>query len=116
MLPSVSAQTAKATTLPGFVSAIADWTRRQWAAELPRGRVFETVMVSLRKLHGDQTTGTPKDVLTLDDLRAIHSHLGLRYLEHARDWCACLVDFCGTLPAAVLPLPPRFPRPPSHPS
>lgn len=92
------AQEVKVTTLPGFVSAIADWTRTTWpGSELPRGHLFNTVMASLRKLHGDEATGTPKVALTMDDLLGIHRHLDTRHFEHARDWCACLIAFFGML-------------------
>ena len=91
------AQTAKPTTLPGFVSAIANATRERWGQELPRGRQFQSVMAGLRKQYGNQTS-TPKVALTMDDLTAIHRGLDTAArFEHARDWCACLIAFFGLL-------------------
>jgi hypothetical protein len=91
------AQSHKPTTIPLFVSAVADWTRQRWGVELPRHRQFDAVMASLRNLYGDNNVNTPKAALTVDDLVAIHSRLDTRYFEHARDWCACLIAFFGLL-------------------
>lgn len=91
------AQTAKLTTLPGFVSAIADATRQRWGQELPRGRQYQSVMAGLRKQYGNQTA-TPKVALTMCDLAAIYRSLDTAaHFEHARDWCACLIAFFGLL-------------------
>ena len=90
-------RTAKLTTLPGFVSAIADATRERWGRELPRGRQYKSVMAGLRKQYGNQTA-TPKVALTMDDLAAIHRGLNTAvHFEHARDWSACLIAFFGLL-------------------
>ena len=97
LLLCLRAQTAKLTTLPGFVSAVADATRTRWGQELPRGRQFQSVMAGLRNQYGNQTT-TPKVALTMDDLTAIHRGLDTAArFEHARDWCACLIAFFGLL-------------------
>lgn len=91
------AQGHKPTTIPGFVSAIAEYTRSRHNQELPRGRLFNTVMASLRNMYGDTNVSTPKAALTTADLLAIRRQLDMRFFEHARDWCACLIAFFGVL-------------------
>ena len=91
------ARTHKPTTIPTFVSAVADWTRQIWHTELPRHNQFDAVMASLRNLYGNTNVSTPKTALTTADLVAIYNQLDTRYFEHARDWCACLLAFFGLL-------------------
>ena len=92
------AQSHKPTTLPQFVSAVANWSQREWKRPLPRGRRYDAVRTSLLNLHGADHVSIPKVAITMDDLLAIRRQLDTRYFEHARDWCACLIAFFGLLP------------------
>ena len=91
------AQSHKPTTLPQFVSAVANWSQREWQRSLPRGRRYDAVRTSLLNLHGADNFSIPKVAITMDDLLAIRRQLDMRYFEHARDWCACLIAFFGLL-------------------
>ena len=91
------AQGHKPTPIPGFVSAIAEYTRSRHNQELPRGRLFNTVMASLRNMYGDTDVSTPKAALITANLLAIRRQLDMRFCEHAREWCACLIAFFGVL-------------------
>lgn len=91
------AQTHKPTTIRLFVSAVADWTRHKWGTELPRGRLYDTVLASLFNLYGNSNVSTPKTAVTAEDLDALYTLLDLRYFEHARDWSAYLLAFYGLL-------------------
>jgi hypothetical protein len=76
---------------------VADWTRRTFQAELPRGQQFQATMTGLRNIYGNRDVNMPKAALTPEDLTAIYRQLDTRYFEHARDWCACLLAFFGLL-------------------
>lgn len=94
---AVYADSHKVTTVPLFVSALADYTRRTFGTDLPRGTLYEQVIRGLTNYYGDTNVSAPKSALTTADLRAFSQLLDTRYFEHARDWCACLIAFFGLL-------------------
>jgi hypothetical protein len=87
------------TTVPGFLSAIRQASKRRWGEsfELPRGAYFEAHYTGLRNYYGNTAVSTPKAALTLLDLSDFATRMDLRYFEFARDWCACLFAFFGLL-------------------
>jgi hypothetical protein len=87
----------KITTLKVFVSALNRYSLTRWSRDLPRGRLYQDTRTGLENYYGDQNIASPKRAITMDDLRAFHALLDLRYFEHARDWCACLLAFFGLL-------------------
>ena len=87
----------KITTLKVFTSALNRSQPERWGCDLPRHRLYRDTRTGLENYYGDQNVASPKRAITMDDLRAFRSVLDLRYFEHARDWCACLLAFFGLL-------------------
>lgn len=87
----------KITTLKVFTSALNRLSQERWGRDLPRHRLYQDTRTGLENYYGDQNVASPKRAITMDDLRAFHSILDLRYFENARDWCACLLAFFGLL-------------------
>ena len=52
--------------------------------------------MGLEHYYGNTAASAAK-TLTLNDLCEFARHLDIRYFEHARDWCACLLAFFGLL-------------------
>jgi hypothetical protein len=90
------ASTHKATTVGGFVSALAYNTATAGLGDLPRGVKFERVLRGISNCHADQTT-TPKIAVTMADMVAFHHNIAHSTFEGARDWCACTFAFFGLL-------------------
>jgi hypothetical protein len=87
----------KITTVPGFISAIANYAITQGHPPLPRLTLFNRVKAGLNNWFGDTNVSTPVEAFTLDDLCSFHSHLDLSQFQPSRDWCACLFAFFGLL-------------------
>jgi integrase len=87
----------KVTTMPNFISAIADWARTHSFGELPRGITFQQLKQGILNWHGDENFSNKKEALTLADLRAIHGYLDCHHFEDARDWCAFIFAFFALL-------------------
>ena len=87
----------KVTTLPGFVSAIQNWTTNNGHPDLPRHVLFNKVKAGLDNYYGHTASVQRKAALTLDDLRCFRSRLDVTKVQDARDWCACLFAFFGLL-------------------
>ena len=87
----------KITTMPNFVSAIADWARTYRFPPLPRGTDFQQLKRGLLNWHGDENVADKKEALTLADLHAIHSRLDFHLFTDSRDWCAFVFAFFALL-------------------
>lgn len=87
----------KITTLPNFISAIANWASIHNHPPLPRDHQFNQFKQGLLNWYGDENVAEKKEAFTLDDLRAIRSHLNLNLFTDVRDFCAGLFAFFGLL-------------------
>jgi integrase len=87
----------KITTLPNFISAIANWANIHHLPPLPRDHQFQQFKQGLLNWYGDENFAEKKEAFTLDDLRAIRSHLNFNLFNDARDFCAGLFAFFGLL-------------------
>ena len=87
----------KITTMPNFISAVADWARTHKFPELPRGIDFQQLKQGILNWHGDENVASKKEALSTADLHTILSHLDLRTFKDARDWCAFVFAFFALL-------------------
>jgi hypothetical protein len=90
-------QTHKVTSLPTYLSALANWAQEHELGPLPRGRRFERVKKGIGNVFGLSESSQSKAALTLSDLAAIHSSLQPRDFDDTRDWCAYVFAFFGLL-------------------
>jgi integrase len=87
----------KVTTLPSFLSAIANWANTHHLPTPPRNHEFQQFKQGLLNWYGDENFSEKKEAFTLNDLRAIRSHLKFNLFNDARDFCAGLFAFFGLL-------------------
>jgi hypothetical protein len=87
----------KITTVPGFISALANHALNHRLGPLPRGVRFDQLIAGLRNYYGHQNVAVPKVAFTMMDLVAFYPHFDRSTFEGARDWCACLLAFFGLL-------------------
>jgi integrase len=85
------------TTLPNFISAVANWASSHGHPPLPRDQQFQQCKQGLLNWYGDDNFAQKKEALTIDDLRTIKGHLNLSLFKDARDFCAGLFAFFGLL-------------------
>lgn len=93
----VYAKTHKITSLPGFVSAIANFAATHLHPPLPRHGLFDRVKAGLNNFYGDTNVASPRTAITLSDLCAFYSGIDHKSFAGTRDWCACLFAFFGLL-------------------
>ena len=95
LLTAVYADSHKFTTVPLFLSVVAQYGRERWGKDycLPRCQSFTAALTGMRHYYGPSTVSSPMAALTLADLRAIVSVLGTGDYEFARDRCAFTFDF-----------------------
>jgi hypothetical protein len=86
-------RTHKLTTLPSYISALANWFHQHALGDLPRDQLFYRVMKGLKNVFGLTDTTTPKAALTLHHLSIIHAHLDLFSFTDVRDWCSYVLAF-----------------------
>lgn len=90
-------RTHKFTTLPTYISALANWFHEHELGDLPRHRLFKRVMAGLNNVFSLTDTVVPKAAFTLAHLTTIHSHLDLTSFDDVRDWCTYVFAFFGLL-------------------
>lgn len=90
-------RTHKLTTLPPYVSALANWYHELGLGELPRDRLFHRVMAGLKNVFGLTDTTIPKSAFSLSHLATIYSHMDHTSFNDTRDWCAYIFAFFGLL-------------------
>jgi hypothetical protein len=93
----IYAKTHKITTVPGFVSALANFASQHNHPPLPRNKLYERVTAGLNNFYGDTNVSVPRKALTLSDLCAFYAAIDHGSFSGARDWCACLFAFFGLL-------------------
>lgn len=91
------ALTHKITTLPSYVSALANWHSSHSLGSLPRFTLYDRVCRGLRNFYGEHNTAKPKIAITLSDLCHFRSLLNLTSFSGSRDWCMYLFAFFGLL-------------------
>ena len=98
-LTAAYADSHKFTTVPLFLSAVAQFVRERWGTHyrLPRSQSFTAALTGMRHYYGPSTVSSPMAALTLADLRAIVSVLGTGDYESARDRCAFTFAFFALL-------------------
>jgi integrase len=86
----------KHTSLPNFISAVADWHRRCGFGELPRGGLYRGVAQGLRNFWSISETVVRAEPLLLEDLRAIG-----KAMQYGRAdplfWCMVIFAFFAML-------------------
>jgi hypothetical protein len=87
----------KITTLPSYVSALANWAETTGTGPLPRFKLYERVKKGLNNYFGTAEITQPKTAITIADLITIYSHIDFTHFEDVRDWCAYVFAFFGVL-------------------
>jgi hypothetical protein len=90
-------RTHKVTTLPTYISAIANWFHEHELGDLPRHRLFTRVQRGIQNVFGLSEVTEPKAALSLSDLAVFHSRIDHSSFEGARDWFAYVLAFFGLL-------------------
>lgn len=91
------ARTHKITSLPQYISAVANWHHEHELGELPRERLYYRVQKGLGNVFGLSETVEPKAAITLEDLSNIYSRLEHNSFAGARDWLCYIMAFFGLL-------------------
>jgi hypothetical protein len=90
-------RTHKITTLPQYVSAVANWHHEHELGELPRDRLYYRVQKGLGNVFGLSETVEPKTAITLEDLSTLYTHMDINSFIGARDWLCYIMAFFGLL-------------------
>jgi hypothetical protein len=95
------AKNHKITTLPQFISAIANWHQEHELGELPRSRLFKRVQRGLLNVFGLTEENKPKAALTVEDLTVFYTKMlksgEIFTFEGRRDWLCYIMAFFGLL-------------------
>jgi integrase len=97
---AVYANTHKVTTLPQYVSAMADWHRELGLGELARGNAFAQTKKGLSNCFGVTDFVERKRGFSMEDLLALRRQLPedlSSSAEGAAFWCMCVFAFFGLL-------------------
>lgn len=90
--------THKITTLPAYMSALADFYKRNAMAPLPRDHVrVIACRKGLTNFYSLGETTTPKHPIGFAELTKIYSHISVHTFEGAREWASYLMSFFGLL-------------------
>jgi hypothetical protein len=89
--------THKITTLPSYVSALANWAASHSLGPLPRSTLYDRVCRGLRNFYGEHDAPKPKVAISLSDLCRLRSLIDLDSFDGSRDWCMYLFAFFGLL-------------------
>ena len=87
----------KITTLPVYLSALANWAETTGTGPLPRFKLFDRVKKGLNNYFGLVEVTQPKTAITMVDLVAMYSHTDFHQFNQVRDWCAYVFAFFGVL-------------------
>lgn len=87
----------KITTLPVYISALANWAELHDLGPLPRYKLFDKVKKGLHNYFGLTEISLPKLALSMEHLYQFYQGLDLTTFSDSRDWCAYLFAFFATL-------------------
>ena len=90
-------RTHKCTSLPNYISALANWAEQYNLGPLPRHNQFKQVKKGLLNYFGLSETTQPKLAISLTDLSIMYAHMNFDTFNDSRDWCCYIFGFFGLL-------------------
>jgi hypothetical protein len=87
----------KVTTLPQYISAVANWHHEHSLGDLPRNRLFHRVQKGIHNVFGLSESVQSKTALSLADLQVFYSKMDFSRFHHSRDWLCYVLAFFGLL-------------------
>lgn len=87
----------KVTTLPQYISAVANWHHEHALGDLPRNRLFHRVQKGIHNVFGLSEAVQSKAALSLADLKVFYSKMDFSRFCDSRDWLCYVLAFFGLL-------------------
>lgn len=87
----------KVTTLPQYISAVANWHHEHSLGDLPRNRLFQRVQKGIQNVFGLSESVQSKAALSLADLQVFYGKMNFSRFCDSRDWLCYVFAFFGLL-------------------